>query len=140
LWKVPFKGGPPVRVTKNGGLYAIESEDERFLYYAKFEQPGIWKMPIAGADETRVLDQSIAWFNWALTRDGIYFLSDPSDESPHREIRFLDFATGKTVSIFTLEKSVGMFGGLAVSPDHKSLLYNQVDFSDSYLMLVKNFG
>jgi len=75
LWKVPFKGGPPVRVTKNGGLYAIESEDERFLYYAKFEQPGIWKMSIAGADETRVLDQSIAWFNWALTRDGIYFLT-----------------------------------------------------------------
>ncbi len=35
IWKMPFAGGSPVRVTTNGGVYAIESEDGRFLYYAK---------------------------------------------------------------------------------------------------------
>jgi Tol biopolymer transport system component len=31
VWKVPFKGGSPVQVTRNGGAYAIESDDGRFL-------------------------------------------------------------------------------------------------------------
>ena len=35
LWKVALKGGPPVRVTTQGGVFAVESEDQRFVYYAK---------------------------------------------------------------------------------------------------------
>ena len=47
----------------------------------------------------------------------------------HREkIEFLKFATGKTVPILALEKSSEYYGGLAVSPDGRSLLYNQLDF------------
>ena len=63
LWKVPFQGGTPVQVTKNGGVYAIESGDRRFLYFAKVDQPGIWKMPLNGGDEERVLDQPKGWPN-----------------------------------------------------------------------------
>jgi hypothetical protein len=101
---VPFKGGPPVRVTKNGGVYAIESDDGRFLYYSKYIQPGIWKMPVAGGEEVQVLDQPAGeqWFNWALTRNGIYFLNWDSQDW---KIKFFDFATGKTISIFALEKA-----------------------------------
>ena len=137
LWKVPSKGGPPVRVTKNGGIYAIESDDGRFLYYSKFTEPGIWKMAVAGGEEVRVLDQpGIWWCNWALTPDGIYFLNgDP----PNGKIKFFDFATRKTISIFALEKPFPFFGGLAVSPDDKSLLFGQRESSDAYIMLVKNF-
>lgn len=68
LWKVSFKGGAPVQVTRNDGVYAIESRDGRFLYYPKLAQPGIWKMPLKGGEETRVLDQPGTWFNWALAR------------------------------------------------------------------------
>jgi len=35
LWRVPLKGGPPVQITKNGGVFANESADRRFLYYSK---------------------------------------------------------------------------------------------------------
>ena len=138
LWKVPFRGGPPVAVTKNGGGYAIESPDARFLYYSKFTQPGIWKMPLNGGDETLVLDQPAGdhWYNWALTRDGIYFLKD---EPPNGKIYFFDFATKKTIPIFALEKPAPLYGGLAVSPDGRSLLFNQQDFWDFHIMLVKNF-
>jgi Tol biopolymer transport system component/DNA-binding winged helix-turn-helix (wHTH) protein len=137
LWKVPFKGGPPVRVTKNGGIYAIESDDGRFLYYSKFTQPGIWKMPLNGGEEILVLDQpaGLHWYNWALTRNGIYFLTE---DPLNGKIKFFDFATGKTISIFALEKPVGDAGGLALSPDGKSLLYTQRDW-DAYIKLVKNF-
>jgi hypothetical protein len=139
LWKVPFKGGPPVRVTKDGGVYATESDDGRFLYFSKNEQPGIWSMPLNGGKEIQVLDKPAGygwWFNWTLTRDGIYFLND---EPPHGKIKFFDFATRKTVSIFALEEPVDDWGGLAVSPDGRSLLYNQLDSSDAYITLVKNF-
>ena len=138
LWKVPFKGGPPVRVTKNGGVYAIESDDGRFLYYSKYTQPGIWKMPVAGGEEVRVLDQPAGeqWFNWALTRNGIYFLNWDSQDW---KIKFFDFATGNTISIFALEKPVEAFGGLALSQPGKSLFYTQRESEELYIMLVKNF-
>jgi Tol biopolymer transport system component len=139
LWKVPFKGGPPVRVTRNGGVYAMESDDGRFLYYAKYEQPGIWKMPLNGGEETRVLDQppGYAWHSWGLARNGIYFLN--LSDTPNGRIEFFDFATRETTPIFSLEKPASRFGGLAVSPDGRSLLYGQNEFKDSYIMLVKNF-
>jgi Tol biopolymer transport system component len=52
LWKAPFKGGSPIRVTTNGGIYGIESADRRFLYYSKFGQPEVWKKPFNGAEES----------------------------------------------------------------------------------------
>jgi len=137
LWKVPFKGGSPVKVTRNGGVYAIESDDGRFLYYSKFEQPGIWKMPLNGGEETRVLDQPGAWFNWALARTGIYLLNESAE--PNGRIEFFDFATRETTPLFRLQKPVLGPGGLALSPDGSSLLYGQNEFLDSYIMLVKNF-
>src|SRR5712691_1391736 len=51
LWKMPLTGGPPVQITKNGGVFGAESADGRFLYYSKFDAPGIWKMPLNGGDE-----------------------------------------------------------------------------------------
>jgi Tol biopolymer transport system component/DNA-binding winged helix-turn-helix (wHTH) protein len=137
LWKVPFKGGPPVRVTKNGGVYGIESDDGRFLYYSKSIQPGIWRMPLAGGEEVRILDQpGRQWFSWALSPNGIYFLDG---YPPDGKIKFFDFATGKTIFIFALEKPVPVLGGLASSSDGKSLLFGQLESSDSYVTLVKNF-
>src|ERR1700737_375527 len=120
LWKGPFKSGSPVQVTRNGGVYASESDDGRFLYYAKLEQPGIWKMPLNGGEETRVLDQPGAWFNWALARTGIYLLKTDTEK---RRIEFFDFATRETTPIFPLVKPALGPGGLALSPDGRALLY-----------------
>jgi Tol biopolymer transport system component len=77
LWKVPVNGGSPVQVTRNGGVFAAESADGLSLYYSKSEVPGIWKMPLHGGEETRILDQPEGWdwASWALVRNGIYFLN-----------------------------------------------------------------
>jgi Tol biopolymer transport system component/DNA-binding winged helix-turn-helix (wHTH) protein len=137
VWKVPFKGGQPVQVTKNGGIGAIESADGQYLYYSKYESDGVWKMSLDGGEESRVLDlpSGHAWFNWALAPNGIYFLS--YGELPPAEIGFLDFATKKTAHLTTLDKPIGW--GLALSPDGKSLLYVEAEFAESNIMLVKNF-
>jgi len=139
LWKVPFKGGSPVRVTRNGGVYAIESDDGRFLYYSKLEQPGIWKMPLNGGEETRILDkpEGYHWHSWGLARDGIYFLY--WSDTPNGKIEFFDFATRKTTPIFGQVRPAPSHSGLALSPNGRALLYTDDELKDSDLMLVKNF-
>jgi Tol biopolymer transport system component/DNA-binding winged helix-turn-helix (wHTH) protein len=131
LWKIQLSGGAPVQVTKHGGVFAAESEDGRFLYFAKYQTPGIWKMPIEGGEESSVMDEQggKGWWNWALTRRGIYYLADG--------VKFFDFATEKKTSVFNSDTRLHM--GLAVSPDGKSILYPRIDVAESTIMLVKNF-
>jgi Tol biopolymer transport system component len=137
LWKVPATGGDPVRITKKGGVYGIESADARSLYYAKFEVPGIWKMPLPDGEETRVLDQSggEGWSSWALTPNGIYFID--GDTEGHATLAYFEFAAHRTVRISAMDKPPSV--GLAVAPDGRSILYVQNEFSESNIMLVQNF-
>lgn len=136
LWKVRFQGGTPVRVTKNGGVYATESENRRFLYYSKMEQSGIWRIPLNGGQEERVLDQpeGFNWFNWALASGGIYFISQADHQKS--KIEFFEFAARKRILIDVVDKA-GV--GLALAPDGNSLLYNRTESEDYEIMLVKNF-
>ena len=137
IWRIPAQGGSPTRLTNNGGISPVESSDGRFLYYCKFEQGGIWRMPVGGGDETEVLSdvEGGAWPNWALSPEGIYFL--PSRKFPKATIEFFEFATGKTFPIWRLEREVGW--GLGLSRDGKSIVYLQNEFAESDIMLVKNF-
>lgn len=138
IWKTPIEGGAPVRLTKHGGIAPVESLDGRYLYYSKYERNGVWRMPLQnGGEENQVLSDLDpgGWPNWALSPEGIYFLK--FGKFPHAEIAFFDFADNKTHAIWPLEKSVGW--GLSLSADDKSLLYVQVPFAESNLMLVRNF-
>lgn len=145
VWKINFNGEPPVQVTKNGGVFAAESTDGRFLYYSKFEFPGIWKMPVEGGEEIRVTNQPEGedWWNWAVVQNGIYFLdlvkrTIPWDANPHQAIvKFFDFAAGKEISVCSTDRSAGF--GLAVSTDGKSIIYSQRNVAESSIMLVNDF-
>ena len=55
-------------------------------------------------DVFRLLDQTAGneWYNWALTRDGIYFLD--SSSRTNAVVKFFDFATGEKRTIFTSDK------------------------------------
>lgn len=137
LWKVPITGGPPVQITKTGGLAAVESADGRFLYYVKYELGGIWRMPLSGGDEVCVFDQlaSNDRFSWSLAAHGIYFLSD---SGPHKTtVNYLEFDNKKILPVVNLDKPTGW--GLSISPDGKSLFYVEVEFDESTIMVVKNF-
>jgi hypothetical protein len=95
-------------------------------------------MPVQGGEEKRVLDQpsgGTAWRNWALARNGIYFLN--FETNPNATVSFFDFATHKIIPLWTLTKPPGE--GLSVSIDGRSILYVQNEFQQSNLMLVKNF-
>jgi len=147
IWKIQLSGGPPVQITRNGGVFGAESVDGRFLYYSKLGVAGIWKMPLQGGEETRVLDQPfrdfwstsggsfIAWGDWALVQNVIYFLN--YETQPYTTIQFFEFATHKIIPIWALTKPTGT--GLSISADGKSLLYTQQDEGQSAIMLIKNF-
>jgi Tol biopolymer transport system component len=147
LWKTRVGGGYPVQVTRKGGIFAAESVDGRFLYYLKFESPGIWRMPLSGGEEIHILDRPAGedWSNRTLVPNGIYFVdlvrrTNSGEASPRPAIvKFFDFATGKetSISVLTSDKPSYVFG-LAASPDQSSILYDQREYESS-IMLVKNF-
>ena len=62
-----MKGGSPGPGNEGGGVSAIESEDGHFLYYSKYEQPGIWKMPLSGGDKLSLWTN--LWVSDGLTGD-----------------------------------------------------------------------
>jgi Tol biopolymer transport system component/DNA-binding winged helix-turn-helix (wHTH) protein len=137
LWKMPFTGGAPVRVTNNGGVYAIESEDGRYLYYAKYTGCGIWKRTLETGEESRLPINVCNWFQWAVAGDGIYFLNP--DFPPNGRIEFFDFAHSQSTPVFALDRPASSFGGVALSPDGKSLLFGQNELDESSIMVMKDF-
>jgi Tol biopolymer transport system component/DNA-binding winged helix-turn-helix (wHTH) protein len=137
IWKMPLQGGSPIPLTKHAGISPQESADGRYLYYCKYEQGGLWRMPLQGGEETEVLKDvgGGGWPDWALSPGGIYFLKFGKFKDV--SIEFLEFATGKTYRVWTLQKEPGW--GLSLASDGKSIVYIQDEFAQSNLMLVKNF-
>jgi hypothetical protein len=74
--------------------------------------------------------------SFSVAERGIYFVP-PRKAGEKHSIQFLEFATGKTLPVAIIDKPVG--DRLAISPDGRSLLYEQVDQQGRDLMLVENF-
>ena len=142
VWRVSVGGGEPIQVTQDGGIVAFESTDGKFVYYTKgrFARASLWKVPVGGGEETQVLESVLAFLNFSVTPQGIYFIPAPDTDEPGGSslIRFFDFATGRATTIHSLPPGVRAYFGLTVSPDSRSILYTQ-DQSQSDLMLVENF-
>ena len=54
LWRAEASGSPPppVQLTTEGGYFAKESADGKWLYYSRIEPPkvsGLWRRPLRGA-------------------------------------------------------------------------------------------
>jgi Tol biopolymer transport system component len=139
IWKEPAQGGAAVQVTTGDGFEAFESDDGRFVYYAKLNAPGIWKVPVAGGEETRVLDRGGVSI-WALTGQGICFFDFSG--STGSALKFYNLATGKTMLLREFSRDAPIDTSetaLTVSPDGRWILYTQFDQPSSNLMLVDNF-
>jgi len=140
IWKIPAIGGKAVQITPNDEYRDVpqESPDGKFLYYKKYGKTdssyrSVWRMPVGGGEETHVLDFV---HEYRVGEQGIYFFK-PRDEQGFSDICFYEFATGKTRKILTIEGRVGDY--IEVSPDGRTILYDQGDQAGSDLMLVENF-
>jgi Tol biopolymer transport system component len=126
IWKMPFHGGSPVRLTKNGGISPVESPEGRYLYYVKYEQGGLWKMRLEGGEETQLLTDigGGGWPDWALGANGIYYLK--YGKFPRVSIDFYEFASGRTIPILSLDKEPGW--GLSLSNMASRLCTSRMSF------------
>ena len=143
IWKISAAGGEAAQVTRNGGAVAFESVDGKFVYYTKENRPttGLWKISVEGGEESQVLE-SVDLRNFALVEQGIYFIPAPNPDDPDGgySIQFFDFALGKVKTVARLPTPRDqMWGGLAVSPDERTILYAQIDDVGSDLMLIEGF-
>ena len=136
-WKVPSTGGQELQITRNGAMDPLEAPDGSAIYYMKYEgsAPSLWKCLNNGTQERKVLDSVCVY---SLAKHGIYFLPCRNSPFPFQFFDFLDFATQRKVTSFSIDSSrVG--GHLSISPDERWALYEQQDGTDSDLLLVKNF-
>jgi hypothetical protein len=161
VWKTRSEGGgAAVQITTRGGLAAFESPKGDAVYYAKFEEPGIWRVPITGGEETPIISslKPRFWGYWAVAEKGIYFVDvevrpqgGVRTEPPYlfmrlgavpqgHKVKFFPFAGGRVDTVGAIEgEPLPGNPGLTVSPDGRTLLYARIDRLDSDIMLVENF-
>ncbi|PYV36962.1 MAG: hypothetical protein DMG06_29365, partial [Acidobacteria bacterium] len=103
---------------------AIESPDGKSLYYGKdLEFPtSLWKVPLDGGQEIEILDPLSNPWNFAVAKEGIYFLPT-SEATGGVPVQFFSFGTGEIKTVATVGKAVWV--GLAASPDGRTILYTQ---------------
>jgi hypothetical protein len=111
--------------------------DGREVLYTKTSQLGIWATTLENGSEHVVWrgPRPDYWSNWAIAKDGIYFLAPRAGTPP--EIEFLEFKSGRVWHIATLAKP--SFYGYTLSPDERWIVYSQFDRSERSLLLAKNF-
>jgi Tol biopolymer transport system component len=140
IWKAPAEGGRAVQVTKNkGAKEGFESLDGKFLYYAKLSVPGIWRIPLEGGEETRILKEGNVSL-WTLSQQGISFFDLVHAAGP--AVKFYSFATRQITLLRQLSKDVKVprsDTSLSSSADGQWILYTQLDQAGSDLILVENF-
>jgi serine/threonine protein kinase/Tol biopolymer transport system component len=141
IWKVASSGGPATQVTRNGGLFAQESPDGKWLY---FTVPGgtIRRMPVEGGQETDFVrdieDFGVArnWEAFSVAAAGVYYLS-PAPDQHGALVRFISHAGGESKTLASIPRTPA--AGLSLSADGRYLLYSQYDQSAAELLLVENF-
>ena len=105
IWRVPAGGGPAARLTKTGGVIALESVDGKLLFYSKEAEPGLWVLPLEGGTESQVLPSLYGLDNFAVTKQGIYFVRRAPDSGA--VIGFMSFSSRVPVDLASVKSPVG---------------------------------
>jgi len=134
LWKVSSAGGTPQPITTDDGLVGQESPDGKWLYFARGDQDGIWRVPTTGGKEVRVLDQPLTgfWAYWAVSGDSIYFL-DQKQSTP--AISIYDLVSRKTTTFAPLDRVPPMFSGLSVAQGGREVLISDRRDAGSHISI-----
>ena len=139
IWKIPAAGREAAQITRNGGDQPQESPDGKFIYYVKADayptSCSVWRIPVGGGEETRILASTACGLPYAPREQGIYFFAK-ADEKGQSDVCFYEFATRSITKILNVGRPVS---SIAVSPDGRTILWTQNDHSDTDLMLVEDF-
>jgi Tol biopolymer transport system component len=140
VFKVRRAGGHATPLTSGSCAWPQASPDgKRVYYWREGGQPPIWSVSSSGGDERPVAgmpplppESSVSW---AVGPDGIHFL----EGGAHPGVLFFEFATGRARRVADLPGAPDPWGGVAVAPDRRSILFPKVDHETSDLMLIEGF-
>jgi len=149
IYRVSPQGGDPTLVSPTVGGNVQESRDGKSLYFTA----GTYDAPIHVKDRIAGEERPVAGMpnvgmplEWALTPTGIFFIDRNASHadilarnSSRADIGFFEFASAKVTRRIPIGKVPAGWGGLAISPDGKWLVYSQIDETGSDLMLVEGF-
>jgi Tol biopolymer transport system component/DNA-binding winged helix-turn-helix (wHTH) protein len=136
IWRIDGEGDGAIQVTTQGGYAAVESEDGKWLFFTKIDQPGIWRLPLGGGEEELLVQNLDArdWANWTVVGGRIYYLSRLDNGEPR--LAATDLASGETTWFAQLDRHAR--AGLSVSPDGERLFYGRTDRRESDVMVARN--
>jgi Tol biopolymer transport system component len=104
FWKIPWNGGTPILVAEHGGRMDPQlSEDGQNLYYmGETMKGGVRRLDLTSGAETVIAGTEQAVFrNWALSRDGVYFV----EGAAHPALRFLNFSMNRVTQLAPSRKT-----------------------------------
>jgi Tol biopolymer transport system component/DNA-binding winged helix-turn-helix (wHTH) protein len=141
IWRISSAGGQPTQITDHGGMAAIPSFDNQWIYFTKPGLPGLWRTPAGGKGEQQILKSPPDGFQgyFALTGQGIYFFDQ---EKAAWSIDFVSFSSlGHITRIhaITVGHEPTPVSGLSISPDGRWLVYSSMAEASSNITLVENF-
>jgi Tol biopolymer transport system component len=138
VWNQRLRGGGARQITTHGGFAPQVSADGRRIYYSKRDAEGLYSMPAAGGEETRVIDAlpPSLWGGWALAGSDIVYLRTTGSRSEAAQLLVLNTATGRTTSAGRLQfPPVPWDGALSVSPDGRWALVSEIERAGSEIHL-----
>jgi Tol biopolymer transport system component/DNA-binding winged helix-turn-helix (wHTH) protein len=138
IWKTSPQGGQAIQVTTGGGIEPKEAIDGRALFYLNVNRPvTIRQVSPGGGDETIVLQGDIALHRWAVTRDGIVFVTIGQQ---YDSLDFYSFSDGRVRRLGRLPEKVSRLGGLGhlrVSADGRWALVGVMERVESDIMVAE---
>ena len=123
-------------MTRNGGWRSRESFDGKTLYYQKFDQVGLFRMPVEGGTEEQIASVPPPQ-DWQLAPDAIYYFQPVGQEYVVQKV---DPHSLKATEALRLPPgTTGGTNNFTVTPDGRWLIFVHSDQMVSELMMIDNF-
>ena len=121
-------------LTSDGGYAARFSNDGAWLYFTKFDAPGIHRQDLESGAETKVAgtETLVDPVSWTLDESGIWLVGVASGEL---RLHRLELASSALSDLGPIDADPG--GGLAYDKARKRLLFTRVARSESDLVLAR---
>ena len=140
MWRRELASGRETQITFHGGYFAIESYDAKTLYYSRFEEAGLWSVPVSGGEEKRITDAPHRGYagHFAVAEAGVYLLDTEAEPGP--TIMYYDFQTRQITPTLTV-KEIPLAPGqqLASSRDGRTLFFSQSPQPRGSITMVESF-
>lgn len=140
IWRIASDGSSvPQRVTTGIGAIAKESLDGKWLYYSRMNEAGIWRCPISGGSEEKVLNLPTLEYSgyWSPSPSGVYVIAQGA--AGQYQILSFDLAAQKRTTLYTLQHLPTLFAGLSLSPSGHTLIFSEMKRAESDINLVEHF-